>query len=64
MPEKDEGYNLLYAPVNTYMFLKFFHALYERISYAKILIKEKIEVDLAEMSQQEIKELNIEEKIT
>lgn len=46
------------------MFIKFFHALYERISYAKTLIKEKIEVDLAEMSQQELKDLNIDEKIT
>lgn len=57
LPKKEEGYNLLYAPVNTYMFLKFFHALYERIKYAKILIQEKIEMDLAEMSRQESKEL-------
>ena len=62
MPKKEEGYNLLYAPLNTYMFLKFFHAIYERISYAKILINEKIEADLSEMSDQEIKELDIESK--
>ena len=63
MPKKEECYNLMYAPLNTYMFLKFFHAIYERVSYAKILIKEKIEADLAEMSEQEKKELEIDDKI-
>jgi hypothetical protein len=62
LPKKEEGYNLMYAPLNTYMFLKFFHAIYERVSYAKILINEKIDADLAEMSKQEMKELNIEDK--
>ena len=33
---------MLYAPSNAYMFIKFFHALYERLSYAKILVLEKI----------------------
>ena len=47
---KPGEYNLLYAPSNAYMFIKFFHALYERLSYAKILVREKIEADLAEMS--------------
>jgi hypothetical protein len=32
------------------MFLKFFHALYERICYAKVLIREKIDADMVEMS--------------
>ena len=63
LPKKEDGYSLMYAPLNTYMFLKFFHAIYERISYAKILIKEKIEADLAEMSPQDKKELDIDNKI-
>ena len=50
VPHCKRGYGLLYAPINTYMFVKFFHALYERICYAKVLIREKIDADLAEMA--------------
>lgn len=41
------------------MFIKFFHALYERLSYAKILVREKIEADLAEMTLQERVDLGL-----
>ena len=56
---KPGEYNLLYAPSNAYMFIKFFHALYERLSYAKILVREKIEADLAEMTLQEKVDLGL-----
>lgn len=41
------------------MFIKFFHALYERLSYAKILVREKIQADLAEMTLQEKVDLGL-----
>lgn len=50
IPHCKKGYGLVFAPINAYMFLKFFHALYERICYAKVLIREKIDADMAEMS--------------
>ena len=52
-PDKDEGYALLYAPSNVFMFIKFFYAIYERILKGKYLISEKINQDLAEMSFQD-----------
>jgi hypothetical protein len=53
LPHCKKGYRLLFAPINTYMFMRFFHALYERICYAKVLIDEKIDADLAEMSDKD-----------
>lgn len=50
VPHYKKDYGLLFAPINTYMFVKFFHALYERVCFAKVLIREKIDADLAEMS--------------
>lgn len=49
----------MFAPSNTYMFIKFFHALYERITYSKLLIREKLESDMAEMSKEEKERLHI-----
>ena len=59
LPPAQEGYKLMFAPSNAYMFIKFFHALYERITYAKVLIKEKLEADLAEMGKEEKQRLEI-----
>jgi hypothetical protein len=49
-PDKAEDYNLLYAPSNIFIFLIFFHSIYERILKAQDLIREKISQDIAEMS--------------
>ena len=49
----------MFAPSNFYMFIKFFHALYERITYAKVLITEKLDADLIEMSKEEKERLQI-----
>lgn len=44
------GYKLLFTQYNVFMFLKFFHAIYERILKAKELIVEKVNLDLSEIS--------------
>lgn len=51
--EKAEEYSLLYAPSNVYIFLTFFHAIYERIIMAQDLIKDKINHDISEMTPDE-----------
>lgn len=38
LPHFKKGYNLLYAPHNIFMFLKFFYAIYERILRSKDLV--------------------------
>ena len=47
--ETSNGYKLMYAPYNVFMFLKFFYALYERVVMAKQLVKEKVLQDLSEI---------------
>jgi hypothetical protein len=51
--DKPEDYSLLYAPSNIYIFLTFFHSIYERIMMAKDLVREKINHDIAEMSTED-----------
>jgi len=41
------------------MFVKFFHAIYERVLKARELVREKVEHDVEEMSHQQKLELNI-----
>lgn len=48
--DKAEDYSLLYAPSNIFIFLTFFHSIYERVLKGKELIMEKIEQDITEMS--------------
>ena len=50
LPHITPNYNLLYAPQNVYMFIKFFYGIYERFLKAKDLIYEKLLQDLAEIS--------------
>lgn len=51
--DKASDYCLLYAPSNIYVFLTFFHSIYERVLKAQDLIREKISQDIAEMSSQD-----------
>ena len=50
LPHITPNYNLLYAPQNVYLFIKFFYGIYERFLKAKDLIYEKLLQDLAEIS--------------
>jgi hypothetical protein len=51
--DKPDDYCLLYAPSNIFIFLTFFHSIYERVLIAKDLIAEKINQDIAEMSPED-----------
>ena len=50
-PHHDDGkgYKLFYSTYHVYVFVKFFHAIYERVLKAKSLTEEKVRLDLSEM---------------
>ena len=61
--EKADDYCLLYAPSNIYIFLTFFHAIYERVLIAKELVREKINLDIAEMSAEDQKSMTANKEV-